>query len=201
MLNAPFDAYIAADLAVATQQATVFQGPILWTAETNLPLASAALGTYAPAWFPVLRQAPRGRIGALWSVTADGAVVYHDGTAWNAAPAIAGVSVLGVDVGEDGVPFALATGAGGAALYQFDTAALAWGTPLALGSITPQQLSVGDAGRVYVLGSDGPGGGTVYHLANGACAPSPPCPRASCTSAPTMTAPCGAATVRPLPCA
>ena len=150
---APFDAYIAANLAVATQQATVFQGPILWTAETNVPPVPAALGTYVPAWFPVLRQAPRGRIGGLWSVTADGAVVYHDGTAWNAAPAIAGVSVLGVDVGEDGVPFALATGAGGAALYQFDTAALAWGPPLALGSITPQQLSVGDASRVYVLGT------------------------------------------------
>ncbi len=171
VLNAPFDAYIAANLAVATQQATVFQGPILWTAATGLPLAPAALGAYVPAWSPVLRQAPRGRSGSLWSVTAAGAVVYHDGGAWNEAPAIAGAAVLGVDVGADGVPFALTTGGGGAALYQFDTGALAWGPPLALGAITPQQLSVGDASRVYVLAGACAGAGTVYHLANGALTP------------------------------
>ena len=32
----PFDAYIAANLAVDTQQATIFQGPILWTVNTNV---------------------------------------------------------------------------------------------------------------------------------------------------------------------
>ncbi len=156
-LAALFDAYIGAQLAVDTQQATIFQGPILWTVNTNVAPVPSALGTYVPTWFPVLRQAPRGRIGGLWSVTTGGAVVYHDGTAWSEAPAIAGAAVLAVDVGEDGVPFALATGGGGGALYRFDTAAGTWGPPLGLGSITPQQLSVGDASRVYVLGSDGIG--------------------------------------------
>ena len=162
-----FDAYIAATLAVDTQEATVYQGPILWTAATNVPPVPSALGAYVPSWFPVLRQAPRGRIGGLWSVRADGAVVYHDGTAWHAAPMIAGAAVLSVDVGADGIPFALATAAGAASLYQFDTAAQAWGPPLPLGAITPQQLSAGDASRVYVLGTNG----TVYHLANGSFAP------------------------------
>ena len=36
-----------------------------------------------------------------------------------------------------------------------------------MGSITPQQLAVGDAGRVYVLATNG----TVYALANGTFAP------------------------------
>jgi streptogramin lyase len=167
VLNAPFDAYIAAELAVATQQALVFQGPVLWTANTNQAPAPTSLGAYVPAWFPVLRQAPRGRIGNLWSVTTGGVVVVHNGETWSEAPAIAGATVLSVDVGEDGVPFALATGAGGAALYQFDRAAMAWQPPLGLGSITPQQLAVADAGRVYVLGSDG----VVNVLANGSFAP------------------------------
>lgn len=49
-------------------------------------------------------------------------MVYHDGTTWNVAPsAIPNAAVLGVDVGADGVPFALGTVGGAASLYPFDT--------------------------------------------------------------------------------
>jgi hypothetical protein len=197
VLAGGFDAYIAANLAADTQEATVFQGPILWTAETSLPPVPAALGAYAPAWFPVLRQAPRGRIGGLWSVTAAGAVVYHDGTAWNAAPAIPNAAVLGVDVGADGVPFAIATAAGGAALYQFDPAALTWGRPWRWArsprSSCPPATQAGSTCSALTAPS------TTWPTA--ALPPSAPCPQASCTLAPTTTAPCGAATARPLRCA
>ena len=155
-----FDAYITQTNGARVPNANwVFQGPVVWTqANTefdNSPATPVALASWVPAWFPALKQAPRGRVGSLWSVTTGGAVVYHDGASWNPAPAIAGAAALGVDVGEDGVPFALAGSAGAAAVYQLDVATMTWQPPIALGAIAPKQIAVGDAGRVYVLGEDG----------------------------------------------
>lgn len=167
-LAAGFDAYIAQDAAGSTPQANwVFQGPIVWVQTGTAPVAAVSLASWVPAWFPTLSQAPRGRVGSLWSVTTAGTVIYHDGDTWNPAPPIAGVTPLSVDVGADGVPFALATGGGGAALYPLDPTTMAWQPPIPLGTITPQQLSVGDATRVYVLGADG----AVSTLQNGSFQP------------------------------
>ena len=52
------------------------------------PAVAAALAAWVPSWNPTLRQAPRGRVGNLWSVTTAGAVVFHDGEQWNQAPSI-----------------------------------------------------------------------------------------------------------------
>ena len=93
-------------------------------------------------------------------MTTDGAVVYHDGESWNAAPPVAG-TVVNVDVGADGIPFLVTQGGGG--LYQYEPSSGAWLPPIGLGSITPQQVAVGDAGRVFVLGADG----AVSKLENG----------------------------------
>jgi outer membrane protein assembly factor BamB len=68
-----------------------------------------------------------------------------------------GATVLGVDVGADGVPFLLASGAGGAALYPFDAASATWQAPLPLGGIDAQQVAVGDQTRIFVLDSSGNG--------------------------------------------
>ncbi len=162
-----FDAYViqvSGDSAIPNTN-WVFQGPIIWQANNadyppSGPIFPLALAAWVPGWEPALRQAPRGRVGNLWSVTTAGAVVYHDGAQWNQAPAVAGVTVLGVDVGEDGVPFLLASGAGGAALYQFDTGSATWQAPLSLGGIAAQQVAVGDQTRVFVLDN----GGNVYQL-------------------------------------
>jgi outer membrane protein assembly factor BamB len=167
-----FDAYITqTNGARIPNTHWVFQGPVVWTQvngeQVTGPPTPLALASWVPAWFPALKQAPRGRMGSLWSVTTAGAVVYHDGTRWTEAPALGGATPLWVDVGEDGVPFAIATGAGGAALYQFDPATLAWQPPVALGAITPQQLAVGDASRVYVLSEQG----AVSQLVNGSFVP------------------------------
>ena len=59
-LAALFDAYIAANLAVDTQQATIFQGPILWTVNTNVAPAPSALGTYVPPGSPSCARPPVG---------------------------------------------------------------------------------------------------------------------------------------------
>ena len=96
-------------------------------------------------------------------MTTAGAVVFHDGEQWNQAPSIGGVTVAGVDVGEDDVPFLLASSGGGAALYQFDAATATWQQPLSLGAIDAQQVAVGDQTRVFVRDS----GGTVYKSGGG----------------------------------
>jgi hypothetical protein len=163
VLNQRFDAYVQYTDANSVNHALVFQGPIVWTATDSQPMTSTPLSSYVPLWRPPLSHAPRGRVGNLWSVTTAGAVVYHDGEQWNQAPAIPGVTVLGVDVGEDGAPFALATGVGGTALYQFDAATAAWQEPLFLDSIDAQQVAVGDQTRVFVRDS----GGNVYKSGSG----------------------------------
>lgn len=163
-LDAGFDAYIAQDASGSLPEANwVFQGPIIWTQSNAAAPTAVALSAWVPSWCPTLRHSPRGRVGNLWSVTTAGAVVYHDGTAWNQAPTIAGMTVLGVDVGEDDAPFVIAAGAGGAALYAFDAGTTSWQPPIALGAISPKQIAVGDATRVYVLGEDG----AVSRLLNG----------------------------------
>jgi outer membrane protein assembly factor BamB len=174
LTSGDFDAYVTqtsgADYVASLNW--VFQGPVVWTQfnsdQNQGPTTPVALASWVPAWLPTLRQAPRGRVGSLWSVTTGGAVVYHDGAAWNQAPALPGATVLSVDVGEDGVPFAVAT-ANGAALYQLDTASMTWQQPISLGGITPKQVAVGDATRVYVLGTDG----TVSKLVGGGFAQVP----------------------------
>ena len=82
----------------------------------------------------------------------------HDGADWSVIPSPANVAVTHIDVGHDGRPFAIAqptAGTGGFTLHAYDPASSSWQTPVALAGITPQQLAVGDATRVYVLGSDG----------------------------------------------
>jgi len=155
-----FDAYVAhITTDNITYTAWVFDGPVIWSQSSSDqgsgPAVAAALASWVPAWEPALSQAPRGRAGNLWSLSTGGALVYHDGDQWNQAPGISGATVLDVDVGEDGIPFALATGAGGSALYLFDAAAMAWQAPLPLGGITPQQVAVGDQTRVFVRDSSG----------------------------------------------
>lgn len=167
-----FDAYITQTNGPRIPNSHwVFQGPVVWTQvnsdQNSGPTTPVALSSWVPDWFPALKQAPRGRVGALWSVTNGGAVVYHDGERWKQAPTIGGATVLGVDVGEDGVPFAIASGGNGAAIYPLDVATMAWQQPLALGAIVPKQIAVGDASRVYVLSE----GGAISQLVNGALVP------------------------------
>ncbi len=157
-----FDGYVAHTTTDnVTYSAWVFAGPIIWSQSSSDqgsgPAVAAALATWVPSWEPALRQAPRGRVGNLWSVTTAGAVVFHDGEQWNPAPALPGATVLGVDVGADGVPYLLASGAGGAALYLFDAASATWQAPLPLGGIDAQQVAVGDQTRIFVLDSSGNG--------------------------------------------
>ena len=167
-----FDAYITqTDGPRIPNEHWVFQGPILWT-QTNTDqntgaVTPIALASWVPAWFPQLAQAPRGRVGNLWSLTPGGAVLYHDGIAWQTAPAISGATVISLDVGEDAIPFAIATGGSGAALYPFDPATMSWQQPVALGAITPKQVAAGDATRVYVLDT----GGAVSKLENNSFVP------------------------------
>jgi len=157
-----FDAYVAhITTDNITYTAWVFDGPVIWSQSSSDqgsgPAVAAALASWVPGWEPALSQAPRGRVGNLWSVTTAGAVVFHDGEQWNPAPAIPGATVLGVDVGADGVPYLLANGAGGAALYPFDAASATWQAPLPLGGIDAQQVAVGDQTRIFVLDSSGNG--------------------------------------------
>ncbi|MCS5692752.1 PQQ-binding-like beta-propeller repeat protein [Cyanobium sp. FGCU-6] len=167
VLEQRFDAYIEYHDVDPSAQGLVFQGPVVWKASSTQPITACPLGSFVPLWSPSLCHAPRGRVGNLWSVTTEGSVVYHNGEGWNPVEEIVGATVLGVDVGEDDVPFALVNGESGAAVHCFDAETMSWQSPLSLGAITPQQLSVGDASRVYVLDSDG----VVNRLNDGTFAP------------------------------
>ena len=149
---------------------SIFRGPALWTFVDQGGPTVTSLGDLVPAWSPRLAHAPRGQVGSLWGLATDGTIMQHDGDDWNPILPPDGVTVTHIDVGHDGQPFALAqstSGAGGATLHAYDLTEGSWQTPVSLGGITPQQLSVGDATRVYVLGSDN----VAHRLQEGAFAP------------------------------
>ncbi|UBF29769.1 hemopexin repeat-containing protein (plasmid) [Kovacikia minuta CCNUW1] len=94
-------------------------------------------------WLPKLLHAPSGRVGALWSVTANNGIVYHDGTIWNNASLPNQAKAMTVSVGADNSVHAATTDA----LHRLDNGN--W-TQVAPASFNVSQVAVGDSSRVWL---------------------------------------------------
>jgi hypothetical protein len=154
----------AGPVLATTAPFQLFGGPAVYTLQDSQSTTPAQAGYIAQAysdwpsaWHPVLRQAPTGSIGALWSVTGEVPIV-NDTTGWAAVPLPNNTPALAVDSGSDGAVYAITTGA----LYQLDAGGSSW-TEAATTALALQQVSAGDANHVWVRD----GQGNVYRFANG----------------------------------
>src|SRR5579884_2536073 len=137
---------------VSGGQVTVHKGPAVVTFATSGPstdgmaqpqYVAAAWKDWPVTWNAVLRQAPRGRIGGLWTATAtDGAILRHDGTGWTQTPGKA----VSIDAGVDGSVFCIGVPPAQYGLFKWDGSA--W-QGVARAARQLSQVAVGDASRVW----------------------------------------------------
>ncbi len=147
---------------------TVLRGPVAYklaNATGATPPQVSYIAQQDPhwpaAWHPVLKQAPAGAIGSLWSLDAGGIPFTNTGSGWTAAALPNNAPALALDCGADGSVYA----AGGGALFQMDASG-SW-TQAAAPGFTLQGVTVGDSGYVWVTDDQG----TVYRFAGGAFTP------------------------------
>lgn len=145
----------------------VFSGPLVYalpSTQTSTPAQAGYLAkAFTPwpvAWHPVLAQAPCGSGAALWGLTSAGIPIVNDTTRWNPVTLPGNTPAVALDSGSDGSVCAISANA----LFQA-SAGGGW-TQVAAPGFAPQGVSVGDAGHIWVLDTQG----NVHRFQNGAFA-------------------------------